>query len=644
MTDEPIVHRYNMRNPRIQIFYWIVGAAVLVLAMGLAYRQLFEHAALKQKEKRQAQRLIVYPGPRGAIFDRNGELLVGNRPRFSAVIFPDDLNLLRSNEFYPEFVRRRDAVIEAQAAGKDVKFDYNETVWEARLSVLQRYLGTINDLTGRNESMALRDLRKHYRENLLLPLTLVHDLSPTEYARLIENLPANSPIKIYTENARFYPQGNTAAHAIGYVVSRYLEEPESDLPTEELMTFKMKGKLGRAGMERYFNDHLTGSSGAEIYQVDKRGYREDRVEFRVPRKGQDLVTSLDIKIQAAAEDAIGDLTGAAVALDVKTGEIFALASKPDYNLNDLTPFISTEVYSQIEEKGAWLNRATQGLYPPGSTFKLITAHSILRHEIIQPETRLESGKYFLVSNRLFPCHSPSGFGVIDVSQALSVSANVFFYRTGIDLGIDRMSTEAKRFGIDAPVDLEIPFMARRMIVPTKPWKRQNGHGGWVPGDTANTSIGQGYLLTTPLHMALATASIARNETRTQPTLRRLSATETVDHGGEPIGLEPEDRSAILRGMEMCIESGTGKLVKIPGIRIGGKTGTAEVTIDGQESTLAWFVGFAPIDDPEIAVCVMIEGTEPGDNFHGGSTAGPIAHDIFKTYFEQNPALEVALTN
>lgn len=644
MSNEPIVQRFNMRNPRIQIFYWIVGVAILVLATGLAYRQLFEHSELKQKEKRQAQRLIVYPAPRGLIYDRNGELLVGNRPRFSAVIFPDDLNILRENEFYPEYLRRRDAVIEAQAAGKNVEFDYSKTVWDARLSVLQRHLGTINDLTGRSETLSLKELRRHYNENLLLPLTLATDLSPSEYARIIENLQANSPIKIYTENARFYPQGSAAAHAIGYVVSKYIEEDESDLPTEELMTFKLKGKSGKAGMERFFDEHLTGSSGAEIYQVDRSGYREDRIDFRVPRKGQDLITSLDMEMQRAAEQAIGDKTGAAVALDIRTGEVFVLASKPDYNLNDLTPIIPRKVYNAIEEKGAWLNRATQGLYPPGSTFKLITAHSILRNNIIEPDTKLESGKFYRVGNRLFPCHSSYGFGEIDVAEALSVSANVFFYRTGLDVGIDRLSTEAKRFGLDASIDLEIPYMARRMIVPTKQWKRDNGRGGWVPGDTANTSIGQGFLLTTPLHMATATASIARNETRTIPTLRKLSPTEVVDHGGEPIGLTNEARQAILSGMEMCVDEGTGKLVKIPGIRIGGKTGTAEVKIDGRDSTLAWFVGFAPMDDPKIAVCVMIEGSQPGDNFHGGSTAGPIAHDIFKTYFEQNPALEVALNN
>ena len=641
MTTEPIVHRYNMRNPRLLIFYWVLGLALLTLAGGMAYRQVFEHNAMIEKEKRQAQRLIVYPGPRGAIFDRNGELLVGNRPRFSAVIFPDDLNRLRANEFYPEYVRRRDAIFEARRAGNEVDFNYSKVVWESRIFIIQRYMSMINDLTGRNESMSQRDLQRHYNENLLLPLTLVNDLSPTEYATLIENLPANSPVKVYTENARFYPHGNTAAHAIGYVVSKYIEEDETDLPTEDLMTFKLKGKVGKAGMERHFDKLLTGTSGAEIYQVDKSGYREDRVDFRVPRKGHDLVTSLDLKMQEAAETAIGDKTGAAVAMNVRTGEVYVLASKPDYNLNDLTPFIPTATYNEINERGAWLNRATQGLYPPGSTFKLLTAQAILRHGIIEPDTMLESGKYYRVGNRLFPCHSRYGFGVINVADAISSSANVFFYRTGLDLGIDRLSTEAKMFGLDERIDLEIPFMASRMIVPNKAWKRENGRGGWVPGDTANTSIGQGFLLTTPLHMAAMTASIARNETRTIPTLQRLGHTEQVDHGGQPIGLDPDDRAIILKGMEMCVEEGTGKLVKVPGIRLGGKTGTAEVTIDGMESTLAWFVGFGPIENPEIAVCVMIEGTKPGDNFHGGSTAGPIAHDIFKTYFEQNPSVEIA---
>lgn len=611
---------------------------MLTLSGGLAYRQLFQYKEYLDREKRQAQRLIVYPGPRGNIFDRNGELLVGNRPRFSAVVYPDDLNQLRRSEFYPDYILRRRAFDQAIREGKKeppktTSELVSKLVWEARQSVLQSHLDRVNDLTGRNEVLDLRRLQRHYNEERLLPLTLMDDLTPEEYAILVEQLSPNSPVKIRTESARFYPHGNAASHTLGYVVNRFVEdeEVESDAASN-LMTFKLKGKVGRAGIERHFDERLKGAAGTEIYRVDKSGYREGLVELHRPSKGADLVTSLDLRMQLAAEGVVGDKTGAVIALKVDTGEILTLVSKPDYNLNDMSPFISHAVYQDINDRGAWINRATQGLYPPGSTFKVITSIADLKHDIIEPDTRLESGKYFRVGNRLFPCHSDYGYGVIDVAEALSVSANVFFYRTGMDLGIDRLSAEAKRFGIDKRIDLELPFMASRMIVPSKAWKRENGRGGWVPGDTANTSIGQGFLLTTPMHMALVAASVARGETRTQPTLNKLPVGVAVDHATEPIGLQPEEYQAIIDGMELAVTEGTAKLVQVPGLRIAGKTGTAQVKIKGEDSTLAWFIGFAPVEEPQVAVCVMIEGTQPGDNFHGGSTAGPVAHEVFKTWF------------
>ena len=177
------------------------------------------------------------------------------------------------------------------------------------------------------------------------------------------------------------------------------------------------------------------------------------------------------------------------------------------------------------------------------------------------------------------------------------------------------------------------------MVPSKEWKRENIGVGWVPGDTANTAIGQGFLLNTPLQMAIVIASIARNETRTKPTLRALSREEAmqVNHGGEPIGLTPQQKALLWEGMERVVgPDGTGRLVQIDGLRIGGKTGTADFRAHGQEVNLAWFVGFAPIDNPKIAVAVMVEGTRASQTYQGGSTAGPVAKDIFLKYIEKFP--------
>lgn len=207
------------------------------------------------------------------------------------------------------------------------------------------------------------------------------------------------------------------------------------------------------------------------------------------------------------------------------------------------------------------------------------------------------------------------------------------------MGIDVLSEEAMRFGLDQRTGIEVPYETGRLVVPTKTWKRERIGSGWVLGDTVNTSIGQGFLLVTPLQMATVIASIARGETRTQPTLRALANEEAskLKHGGEPIGLSQSQRAELWEGMERVVGAdGTGRLVQIEGLRIAGKTGTADFRAHGQEVNLAWFIGFAPVEDPRIAVAVMVEGTSSSDSYHGGSTAGPVAKDIFLEFIKNYP--------
>jgi penicillin-binding protein 2 len=207
------------------------------------------------------------------------------------------------------------------------------------------------------------------------------------------------------------------------------------------------------------------------------------------------------------------------------------------------------------------------------------------------------------------------------------------------MGIDVLSAEAERFGFTDKTGIEVPYETGRLVVPSKEWKRERVGAAWVPGDTANTAIGQGFLLVTPLQMATFIASIARDETRTQPTLRALSyaKAQQVNHGGEPVGLTRKQRANLWEGMERVVgDGGTGRLVQIDGLRIAGKTGTADFRAHGKEVNLAWFVGFAPVEDPQIAVAVMVEGTSSLDSYHGGSTAGPVAKDIFLEFIEQYP--------
>lgn len=632
-------------NPRIVLFAWLVILAGSVLILGLAWSQLIATNEFKEIEKRQTERRILKPGPRGDIYDRNGNLLVGNRPHYSAAVYLDDLR----KEFRQEFKIVRDTADEALAEEyrntpvEERPYEVpianrSDCAWTARMNVIQRYLDQINQITGRDDTISQSKVMRHFNEQLLLPLPLVEDLSPDHYARLVEQLhPKNSPIQIHTDTARYYPYGVAAAHTIGYVQN--VNPDPDEFPKDGIKTFTFKTKRGKTGIERSFDEHLSGTTGLEMWRVDPLGFQDTRLEMIPPKQGKDLITSLDIDLQLAAETALGDRTGAAIALDVRTGEVLTLASHPSFDLNDLSPFIPRKTFDEINERGAWLNRTLQLSYPPGSTFKLITSIAGLRAGTFNTETTHDCQGVYRVGNRIFRCHARYGHGVTDLAGAIEGSCNVFYYSEGLRMGIDVISAEAKRFGLDEKTGIEVPYETSRLVVPTKEWKRENVGSGWVPGDTANTAIGQGFLLVTPLQMATVIASIARGETRTVPTLKALSREEglQVNHGGEPIGLNRKQYQALWDGMQKVIgPDGTGRLVQIEGLPIAGKTGTADFRAHGKEVNLAWFVGFAPANNPQIAVAIMVEGTKVSDSYHGGSTAGPIAKDIFMKFIEKHP--------
>jgi penicillin-binding protein 2 len=619
---------YKNYQPRLIAFYFAFGAAVVVLACGLAYRQLIQTGTFSEREKVQNQRRVLVPGPRGNIYDREGRLLVGNRPRFSAVLHLAELR----TEFRREHIRivRNYREMEASIRPRSSQL---ESI--ARVAVAQRYLDQVNQILGREERVDVRKLDRHFRQELLLPYILVDDLAPDEYARLLEQISVTSPLQVYSSSTRHYPHGSLAAHTLGYVVGND-DLPESDIGGDDLRTFRMRGTLGRNGIERSFDDKLQGETGGTIFRVDPAGYKIDPPLYRrLPVQGNNIVTSLDIDLQTAAESAMFGHKGAVVMLEVSTGEVLVMASKPDYNLNDFSPSISRAVAAKIEEEGAWLNRAAQGLYPPGSTFKLITAIAGLRAGTIRPDSQTVCTGYFQVGGRLFPCHNRNGHGEVDLRGAIRQSCNVFFYEHGLQTGAENIAAEARRFGLDHRSGIELPFETGAMIVPDADWKRRNRNEAWFPGDTANYAIGQGFLRTTPLQIAAEVASFARGETLTVPTiLHQPGRSPTGGEPAQPLNLRAEYYQAIVEGMEQVVQIGTGRLARVPGVRVAGKSGTAQVTERGVNLELAWFVAFAPIEKPEIAVAVILEGTEPDGAFAGGRIAAPVMQEVLQAYFDK----------
>lgn len=632
-----LLQSHKNYQPRVVFFYFVTAVLLLTLGGGLAFQQLFNRDRHRDTERMQNQRRILVPGPRGNIYDREGRLLVGNRARFAVVLYLDELR----SEFRREFIRIRKNY--RDTGDKDLP-SAAQMEQITRATVVQRYLDQVNDILHRAASVDRPDLMKHFARQLLLPYTLFDDLEANDYARLVEHLPVRSPLQVMASSTRFYPYGSAAAHTLGYVGVESDIDAE-DFPGEDLKTFKMKGTVGREGLEKVFDTQLQGEAGGTIFRVDPTGYKiNPPLDKRLPVQGKNLVTSLDIDLQRIAEDAIGDRVGTAVALDIRTGEVLVLANKPDYNLSDTSPHISHDTWQSILDRNALLNQAIGGAYPPGSTFKILTAIAGLRSGRLTPDQAIvDCDGVVKIGNKLFYCDNGRGHHHnIKLSEAISQSCDIYFYEAGRLITPDVLAAEGRRFHLDRRTGIELPNETTRMLIPTTEWKEAQTGERWFPGNTAQMAIGQGYVLVTPLDMACFFASVARDEVDTKPTLLH-HADAPVQHS-EPIGLTPEQRTALLAGMEGTTLFGTSKGINALPLyhvseRIAAKTGTAQKSVvkDGQLGTInfAWYACFAPLEKPEIAVVVMLEGQDfvsAGESFGGGLNAAPIANLILKKYF------------
>jgi penicillin-binding protein 2 len=625
---------------RLWVFYPLLAALLLTLAGGLAWQQLLRADLHSGRERAQGQRRVLVPGPRGRILDREGRVLAGNRPRFAVTLALDALG----SEFRTEFA----AVRKNYRAPRESPPPNSAQLEQiARTAVVRRYLDRLEAVLGRRADFSAERLQRHFSQQLLLPYLLMEDLTPAEYARLVEQLPADSPLQVFSAGVRDYPYGPLAAHVLGYVGDTDTA-PADELPGDDLTTFRLRSSVGRAGLENFFDEQLQGETGFSIFRVTPAGYRlNPPLERRPPARGGDLVTSLDAVLQAAAETPLNEyarqgLAGAAVALDVRTGEVLVLASAPGYNLSDFSPRASQATIDDLNARKAWENRAIRGAYPPGSTFKLLTTIAALRHGALEPDAPLGEPceGSVMIGGKSFKCYNGKGHhGAVHLAEAIAKSCDVFFYQVGTKTGVDNLAAEARRFHLDRPAGIELNE-TRQMLIPDRAWKKRTQLEDWFPGDTANMAIGQGYVLETPLIMACFAASLARDEVWTQPTLVHRPNAPAQRH--ERTGLTPAQRAALLAGMEGCTTDGTASGILsnpalanyIPGLRIAGKTGTAQ--IPGNKNA-AWFICFAPLENPQIAIAVMLEGDTAGEEVGGGRYAAPVAQAILKAWAKTQPA-------
>jgi len=677
-ADTKVLPSTPVEKMRLYAVFTLFAVGFLYVAGGLAYRQLIQSSDLKEQSDNQSRRIVLRPPARGRIYDRNGFVLVDNRARWSVKA---DLAALQK-EVRVEYLR----LLAAERARQAMQVDTERVMELARVNVLQGWLNKVWFVIDENQRKSapgkaspldppgerkvnIEELRRHLRERRALPFTLVADLAfpaanlpagPEEgvkaIARFIEQFPVEGPIRLESDIIRAYPYGGMAAHVLGYVKDSDELPPNvediAEVRSESMQKLRQTGKTGAAGVELSFDKVLRGLSGWELWTKTSSGYNQTRLKYSEPVQGSNIALSLDLRIQRTTESALAQikdskglvLPAAAVMLDVLTGEILALASQPTFDPNRLAGRISAADYDEVEKSGAWLNRATQGLYPPGSTFKIITATAGMRKKVVDWDDILECGAFYRVGDRDFPEHELVGYGEVDLDKMLAISCNVWNYQVGLRTGPEALAAEARRFGLDSPLlefsastddegaqVTELPYAASRgLVVPDREYKLRRKEGPWQDGDTANLSIGQGYLLTSPLHMASFAASLARGETRTTPTIIHAPERDGRHRGSAPIGLSKAQLDAIRGGMARCVEEGTGRAARVPGLPIAAKTGTSEYFKNGEKAHLAWMIGYAPADRPVVAFCVLVEG-QLDTNTWGGKTAGPVVKQMLETW-------------
>lgn len=615
---------------RLALRLWIVRgvlvAAFAVVLAGLARSQLGRSAELTEREQRQNLRRLLEAAPRGAILDREGRVLAQDRERLDAVV---SLAALRGEIEAARQAARRLAEREGAAppAPGDLRFE-----------VVSRHLTRLAEVLGRGDPTEARAaFERHYAHHRTTAFLAVPDLTPDEAARVAAAFGPGDPVRLHRTTARVYPHGGVAAHLLGRTRRDMLRAAPDALGDGRFATINYLETLGDSGVEKQFDGRLRGRPHAALVRLDVAGVPVDPPLSRDQgARGGDVMLSLDLDLQRTTEAALAAVSGAShgsvAVIDVRTGEVLALASKPGFDLNAVSPAMSRETKARIDTEGGWFNRAVQGLYPPGSTFKIFSLLAGLRADVLRPGERVVCEGYLDVGGHRFVCHQPAGHGVLPLRTALAQSCNVYAYRNGLATGGAAIATEAQRFRLHLPTGIDLPGETTRMLVPDPAAGGTGPDGAWADNDTINLAIGQGALRISPLQAACAMASLARRETLTVPTvLRSPGRSPTGGAPAEPLGLDDVKYAALLEGLRAVVESGIGQRAQVPGVTLAGKTGTAQIESDEGMRNVAWFLAFAPIERPEIAIAVALEGDRPGEEFAGAEHAAPVVREIVASY-------------
>ena len=569
----------------------LLQAVAVLLVAGLVVQfwnlQVVRARHFRELAENNRSRLVTLAAPRGALVDRRGQLLVGNRPSFTVLLMP-------------EHAENLDAVV-------------------SRLgSALGMGEATIRERIAR---------RQPYR-----PVVIKADATLADIAVLDAHRRELPEVSVEVVPLRSYPLANAAAHALG----RVGEITERQLQLPEYRGLAPGALVGQAGLESRYNRELMGRDGFRRVIVNSRGLEVQEAQSEPPKDGPALTLSVDASLQAAMESAFEGRSGSAVALDPETGEILAMTSTPAYDPNEFTTGVDPALWASLasDPDTPLMNRVIQGSYAPGSTFKVIAATAALEEGVITPDTTFYCPGQLNVYNTTFRCtHS---HGVVDLRRAIAVSCNVFFYQVGIRLEIARLSKWAKLMGLGAPTGVDLPAEASGLM-PSAEWKLRVFKTPWYPGETVSVAIGQGQVSATPLQMARVAAFVANGGRLVRPHFARQAAVPPP-----PPIVHPETIAAVKEGMRRVVAEGTGWRARLSEVEVCGKTGSAQVVTHARlEKTPnthemqphGWFICFAPADNPRIALAVLVEHGRSG-----GESAAPVARRILAHFFGLERAL------
>ena len=597
-----------------QIF---VGRVLLASLLMLAFTailiaryfdlQINQHQDFVTQSDNNRVHMRPNPPARGVIYDRNGEMLADNQSVSNLTIIRE-----RSND-------------------------------------LEKLIENIGTLVPLSESDVTRFYKRLKRRRPFEQTPIKFNLSEEEQAILAVNEHRLDGVKVSARLSRFYPKRDLFAHVVGYVG----RINEREISLIDPIQYSGTDSIGKVGLEKFYENSLLGSVGSEHVETNARG-RVMRVLNKVdPDSGSDLVLHVDSNLQQIAFDAFVGERGALVAMDVKTGGVLAMVSAPSYDANLFVSGISQKNYSELlnSADNPMFNRAIQGQYPPGSTVKPLFGLIALDNKTVSPSTRIEDPGFFFMEGieRPWRDHNSErgGHGKgVDLAKAIIESCDVFFYKMGIKTGINILSSNSSAFGLGAKTGIDLPGEATG-IMPSRTWKKENRNASWFNGDTINMSIGQGFMLSTPLQLAVMTARIASKGKIIEPRLvKSVGGIDLVPAKTKQIKeIDPKYWDYIHDSMKGVVHSARGTATSINrGLTytMAGKTGTAQVVSisadeDYDKSKLnkrqwdhALFIAFAPFDDPQIAVGLIVENGE-----HGSSAAAPIARSVIDAYLQAN---------